>query len=315
MKSKIFKFLLSLSICIVLIIASSPFVFADTVVYNDSFIYAALNTSFGYIPFGKVVRNTPAFGTYSAYFSHNYVSTYFRFRGSEIYVTAGTVIEFSFSMLEPAGVGYKLNVSQMGDVAPISKTRLDTDYFVRYGGRFTATTSGYYTFQYYSSTGEMDLFSAQIYFDNSPVILNTINSAVDQILGNQNATAESIRVTQNATAQAIQDNQNSNTDRLINAGSDKAQPDFDSTNGQLDDTVGQIESIEGSYQIDQAATNTALSTGSSFLQGSDMQRASIQVKTWIERFSSENRVVTGFLIAAMVLGLCFWVIGRKAWSK
>ena len=121
-------------------------------------------------------------------------------------------------------------------------------------------------------------------------------------------------ILQGGSGQIIQ-NQNENTDKILNFGSDKSQPDFGSTNGKLDDTVGQIESIEGSYQIDQAATNTALSTGTSFLQGSDMQRASIQVKTWIERFSSENRVFTGFLIAAMVLGLCFWVIGRKAWSK
>lgn len=129
---------------------------------------------------------------------------------------------------------------------------------------------------------------------------------------------ESIRnlLLSNADSLSLQiQNDNLNTDRILDAGSDNAQPDFDSANGKLDDTVGQIESIEGSYQIDQAATNTALSTGSSFLQGSDMQRASIQVKTWIERFSSENRVVTGFLIAAMVLGLCFWVIGRKAGSE
>ena len=107
-------------------------------------------------------------------------------------------------------------------------------------------------------------------------------------------------------------NQDKNTDKILGAGSDVAQPDFDSTNGQIDDTVGQIESIEGAYKIDAAETQNALDKGNSFLQGSDMHRASIQVKNWIEKFVSDSPMMNGFFIAAMVLGLCFWVIGRKA---
>ena len=211
-----FKKIIAVIICVVCIFATLCItVSADTVVYNDSFIYATLNTSWSYIPFGKVVRSTSAYGDYTSYFSQNYVQTYFRFRGSEIYVNAGTVIEFSFSMLEPSSGGFTLNVTQLGTVTPISKTRIDTDYYVRYGGRFTAQTSGYYTFQYYSPTGEMELFSAQIYFDNSPVILNSINSATNQIIANQNANAQSIQSNQNANAESIQANQNANTQQQM----------------------------------------------------------------------------------------------------
>ncbi len=111
---------------------------------------------------------------------------------------------------------------------------------------------------------------------------------------------------------AVIQNQNENTDKILNAGDDVPQPDFDNTNDSIDNTVGKINSIEGQYKIDADATQSALSEGNNFILGTDMQKASIQVKNWIERFGSENIVISGFLVAAMVLGLCFWVIGRKS---
>lgn len=111
---------------------------------------------------------------------------------------------------------------------------------------------------------------------------------------------------------AIIENQNENTDKILNAGDDVPQPDFDNTNDSIDNTVGKINSIEGQYKIDADATQSALSEGNNFILGTDMQKASIQVKNWIERFGNENIVISGFLVAAMVLGLCFWVIGRKS---
>lgn len=117
---------------------------------------------------------------------------------------------------------------------------------------------------------------------------------------------------QNQNAQDIQDNQDKNTDRILGAGSDIAQPDFDSTNGQIDSTVDTMQSIEGEYQIDAEETQTALDKYLSFREGTDMQRASIQVKNWIEGFYMDNVSYGAFLVAAMVLGLCFWIIGRKA---
>lgn len=116
-------------------------------------------------------------------------------------------------------------------------------------------------------------------------------------------------------AQDIINNQNENTDKILGAGSDVSQPDFNSTNSKLDSTVGEMNSIEGEYVIDKDATRMALDKGTSFIQGTDLQQASIQVKKWLERFNDDNRVITGFLIAVMCLGLCFWIIGRKAYSE
>lgn len=110
----------------------------------------------------------------------------------------------------------------------------------------------------------------------------------------------------------ITENQDKNTDKILNAGSDVAQPDFDTTNGQLDDTTAQLGSIEGEYQIDQEETQTALDKGNAFISGSDLQRASVQVKTWIEKFTSDNPIMLGFFLSVMCLGLCLWIIGRKA---
>ena len=113
-------------------------------------------------------------------------------------------------------------------------------------------------------------------------------------------------------ARDIMNNQNENTDKLLNAGEDTNQPDFDSTNNALNDTTNQMNALESEYKIDPTATNNTLSSGSAFLSSSDMNKASIQVKSWIEKFSSENTVFTSFIVAALCLGLCFWVIGRKA---
>lgn len=250
-----FKKIIAVIVCVVCIFATLCIsVSADTVVGNDSFIYGVLNNQFGYIPFGKTINNTPAYGNITTYFSQNHVKSYFRFRGSEIYVTAGTVIEFDFSMLESSGGGYVFTVTQLGTIQPISKIRMDTEYFVRYGGRFTATTSGYYTFQYYSPTGYLNLFSAQIYFDNSPVILSSIDNAVNQIVGNQNANTQSIQANQNANAQSIQANQNANTQQQMQ-----------------NDTANTDKIIDNQNQLQENEKNEAESSG----QGSvdDVSRA------------------------------------------
>ncbi len=95
------------------------------------------------------------------------------------------------------------------------------------------------------------------------------------------------------------------------AGSDTAQPDFDSTNSALDSTTAEMQAVENEYKIDQTATSGELNKGSAFISSTDMQRASVQVKSWIEEFASDNKVISSFLVAALCLGLCFWVIGRK----
>lgn len=133
------------------------------------------------------------------------------------------------------------------------------------------------------------------------------------ISGQENQTNQIIQGQQQQT-DAITSNQNANTDKLLDAGSDTAQPDFNSANSSVDNTTNQMQSIEGSYKIDVDATQSALSSGNNFILGTDMQKASIQVKNWIERFGNENIVISGFLVAAMVLGLCFWVIGRKSFK-
>lgn len=139
--------------------------------------------------------------------------------------------------------------------------------------------------------------------------LTQLNNMIYNAIGDMSS---DIQANADKNASQIQANQDKNTDKVINAGENVAQPGFDSTNGAVDNTTSTMQSIEGQYQIDSTATQSALSQGTTFLGGSDMQRASIQVKTWIERFSTENKIITGFLISAMVLGLCFWVIGRKS---
>ena len=130
------------------------------------------------------------------------------------------------------------------------------------------------------------------------------------------APSESDIITSNANANTDKTiaNQNANTDKVLDAGSDTNQPDFAGTNGSLDSTTNQMNALENQYKIDPTSTNQTLSSGSAFLSSSDMNKASIQVKTWIEKFSSENSVFTSFIVASLCLGLCFWVIGRKAGS-
>lgn len=130
------------------------------------------------------------------------------------------------------------------------------------------------------------------------------------------APSESDIITSNANANTDKTiaNQNANTDKVLDAGSDTNQPDFAGTNNQLDSTTAQMDSLEGQYKIDPTSTTAELNKGTAFISGSDMNKASIQVKTWIEKFSSDNSVISSFLVAALCLGLCFWVIGRKAGS-
>lgn len=139
-----------------------------------------------------------------------------------------------------------------------------------------------------------------------------IDSATSSIIANQDENTAEITSNQDKNASQIMANQDKNTDKIVNAGSNVSQPDFGSTNNQIDNTTTQMNNLEGEYQIDQAATTETLNEGQNFLKGSDMQLASIQVKTWIERFTSDNKVIGGFLVSIMCLGLCFWVIGRKA---
>lgn len=118
---------------------------------------------------------------------------------------------------------------------------------------------------------------------------------------------------QDENTDKIISNQNENTDKIINAGEDVDQPDFDNTNDSLDNTTKQMQSIEGEYKLDKTSTQKSLNEGKNFIMGTDMQKASVQVKNWIEKFGSDNVVISGFLVACMVLGVCFWVIGRKSW--
>lgn len=168
----------------------------------------------------------------------------------------------------------------------------------------TIDTGRGFHFDYGQSTFETQTvrygFQHSIYFSHSGEIKFCISNTL-------------LRSGELSTQQII-DNQNKNTDKLLNAGSNVEQPDFDNTNNNINNTVGQIDSIEGQYKIDETATQDSLNEGVSFLTGSNMQKASIQVKSWIESFSEDNVVITGFFIACMCLGLCFWVIGRKAGS-
>lgn len=154
-----------------------------------------------------------------------------------------------------------------------------------------------------SSIGINISLSELIYADGSAEQISNDNANTNKIISNQDSNADKITA-----------NNNANTDKILNAGSDTTQPDFAGTNGQLDSTTAQMDAIEGQYKIDQQSTTAELNKGSSFLSGTNMNNASIKVKSWIERFASENTVISGFLVAALCLGLCFWVIGRKAAS-
>lgn len=115
----------------------------------------------------------------------------------------------------------------------------------------------------------------------------------------------------NATGD-IKANADKNTEKILGAGDGVSQPDFDGTNSNIDGTTSDINQIEGDYQIDTDEVQSSLSEFDKFSKSTDMNRASIQVKKWIERFFDDNTVVSGFLVAVMCLSLCFWVIGRKA---
>lgn len=140
-------------------------------------------------------------------------------------------------------------------------------------------------------------FSCNI--NNDPSI--AIGNAADKINNNNNNNTNQIKA-----------NQDKNTEKILGAGDGVSQPDFDGTNSNIDGTTSDINQIEGDYQIDTDEVQSSLSEFDKFSKSSDMNRASIQVKKWIERFFDDNTVVSGFLVAVMCLSLCFWVIGRKA---
>lgn len=140
-------------------------------------------------------------------------------------------------------------------------------------------------------------FSCSIYNDPSVAIGN----AADKINNNNNNNTNQIKA-----------NQDKNTEKILGAGDGVSQPDFDGTNSNIDGTTSDINQIEGDYQIDTDEVQSSLSEFDKFSKSTDMNRASIQVKKWIERFFDDNTVVSGFLVAVMCLSLCFWVIGRKA---
>lgn len=140
-------------------------------------------------------------------------------------------------------------------------------------------------------------FSCRI--NNDPSI--ALGSAADKINNNNNNNTNQIKA-----------NQDKNTEKILGAGDGVSQPDFDGTNSNIDGTTSDINQIEGDYQIDTDEVQSSLSEFDKFSKSTDMNRASIQVKKWIERFFDDNTVVSGFLVAVMCLSLCFWVIGRKA---
>lgn len=145
-----------------------------------------------------------------------------------------------------------------------------------------------------------------IAYAESGVIYNAITQSQDD-------NTDRIIANQDENTDKIMENQDKNTDKILDAGEDVEQPDFEDTNGKLDDTTNQMNKIEGEYTIDQTSTQSELSKTIDFLNGSEMTEATVQVKNWIEKFASDNWVISGFLVACMSLGLCFWVIGRKSW--
>ena len=157
--------------------------------------------------------------------------------------------------------------------------------------------------------GSMSSYSNFVFNYGTDALMDDKLDSVIAILQNSN---QNVIDNANQNASQIQQNQDKNTDKIINAGSDKAQPDFGSTNNQLDSTTAEMQAVENGYKIDEAATTQELSKGSAFISSTDMQLASVQVKTWIEEFASDNKVISSFMVAALCLGLCFWVIGRKS---
>ena len=145
----------------------------------------------------------------------------------------------------------------------------------------------------------LHLFDFYCSINNDPSI--AIGNAADKINNNNNNNTNQIKA-----------NQDKNTEKILGAGDGVSQPDFDGTNSNIDGTTSDINQIEGDYQIDTDEVQSSLSEFDKFSKSADMNRASIQVKKWIERFFDDNTVVSGFLVAVMCLSLCFWVIGRKA---
>lgn len=307
MKGKIKKLLLSFLLITVIIIASSPFVSAETLIMTNPYSKPQLTENNGFVEL--LYKNGD--GSYSSciwlwncvdaqssktlvnvtinvngvVFSPSYASGSGAF--SVVYVDSSGYKEFSNILYLP-GVNYTKTFGSVAVAAHVYGNYNDIIY----------------------NLPNPPITNFEIVYGGDIQLVSDVN-AILEVLRSQN---EAFITSQNQNTDKIIQNQQENTDKLLDAGSDVEQPDFSGTNGEIDNTVGQIESVEGSYQIDQAATQEALNSGNSFLQGTDMQRAQVQVKTWIEKFTSDNSVISGFLIAAMVLGLCFWVIGRKAGS-
>lgn len=175
-----------------------------------------------------------------------------------------------------------------------------------------------------SNTSTLNLYLNSLYFNlihpETAEIISNQDKNTDSILKRildlilaQKENTEDLKDNEDENTDRIIENQNENTDKIINAGEDVDQPDFDNTNDSLDNTTKQMKNIEGEYKLDKTSTQKSLNEGKNFIMGTDMQKASVQVKNWIEKFGSDNVVISGFLVACMVLGVCFWVIGRKSW--
>ncbi len=314
---KVIRYIVVFSM-IIIIAASSLFVSA--IVSGDSEL-TILENSTAYVPGNTSSEVTGLVSNLDDYsrigFQMKYTGVYevnlkFNFSSSHIYGRLRLLIKSNDQ-------GFLSNL--------VSNTKYQGVYV---GGKLQSSSSGWHY-------GHVDAYTVEIIYEgNIPSNFNVvsyynvsneltgyvvatyefqpIDKGTQEIINNQNANANAIQQNQDKNASDIQANQDKNTDKLLDAGSDVPQPDFDSTNGQIDNTVGQMQSIEGQFQIDKDSTQAALDEGNSFWQGSDMQRASVQVKNWIERFADDNTSMSGFFVAAMVLGLCFWIIGRKAGS-
>lgn len=213
--------------------------------------------------------------------------------------------------LMDTGPYYTVN-SFVGDVSSLNVSPYVPSYYT------IVSVKAYGFIRVYASGGVTQSNNFQVIYGADVVVSNQINNLIaiitnqnTQITDNADKNANEIQANADKNASQIQQNQDKNTDKIINAGSDKAQPDFGSTNDQLDSTTAEMQAVENGYKIDEAATTQELNKGSAFISSTDMQRASVQVKSWIEEFASENKVFSSFLVAALCLGLCFWVIGRK----
>lgn len=172
----------------------------------------------------------------------------------------------------------------------------------------------------YAESGVIYNAITQSQSDYTDKIIANQNENTDKIADNQDKNSQNLVLkivelilSQNDNTDKITKNQDDNADKIINAGEDVDQPDFDSTNNDLDNTTNQMNKIESEYTLDKTDTQKSLNAGKNFILGTDMHNASIQVKNWIEKFGSDNVVISGFLVACMVLGVCFWIIGRKSW--